>query len=264
LQAASTHAIFEVNPGQQQVHTFLELLPAANPLVNRNGVVNGASFSTSAVVAPGSIAALFGLNLAPGLASAAAVPLPQVLLNTQVIVNGVVAPLYFVSTGQINFQMPVEIFQDSVSVSVKSGALTSPFSTVQIAPLSPGIFSAQPGGIGQGAVLNQDSSANSAANPAAAGSVIQIFATGLGATDAVIATGAAGATAEPFNRTVVNPAALIGGVSVPAQFSAVAPGFIGLYQVNVQIPGGSSANPAATLQLQSAGVKSNTVTIAIK
>jgi hypothetical protein len=169
LAPISTHAIFEVNPGQQQVHTFLDVYATGTPVINRNGVVNGASFNPDAVNSPGGIASMFGTTLAPSTEAASSIPLPTTLANTQVIMDGQVLPLYFVSPSQINFQLPQNSQLPAVAVWVVSHGVQGPLTQVQIADQAPGIFA--------GAVLNQDFSANSAANPAAANSVIQIFAT---------------------------------------------------------------------------------------
>ncbi len=238
-------------------------LAVAAPVVGQNGVVNGASFSADAVVSPGSIASLFGTRLASGIGAATSKPLPTTLVGTQVLVNDLAAPLYFVSPQQINFQMPFDAAGSSAAVAVVSGGVRGPALQIKIASETPGIFSSQPGTLGQGAILNQDFSANSIDNPASPGSVIQIFATGLGATNPALPTGQAGATVPPFNSTVLTPTALVNGVAAPVQFSAVAPGFIGLYQVNVQVPA-STPTGGATLQIQAGSRSSNMVTFAVR
>lgn len=238
-------------------------LAVGAPVVGQNGVVNGASFSPDAVVSPGSIASLFGTRLASGTAAATAKPLPLTLSGTQVLVNDVAAPLFFVSPGQINFQLPAEVSDSGASIAVVSGGVRGPAIQIKTASETPGIFSTQTGALAQGAVLNQDFSANSVDNPAAPGSVIQVFATGLGATTPPLTTGQAGATAPPFNTTVLTPTALINGATAPVHFSAVAPGFIGLYQVNVQVPA-STPTGGATLQIQIGGRSSNIVTFAVR
>mgnify|MGYP001056354315 CR=1 FL=1 len=234
------------------------------PTINPNGVVNGASFSTDGLVSPGSIASLYGIDLAAGTAAAEKLPLPTKLAGTQVLVGDVPAPLFFVSPKQINFQVPVGILGTAAPITVVSGEIRGPSAQVKLAPEAPGIFTAPPGGTGQGAVLNQDSSLNSARNPAEAGSVIQIFATGLGLTDPAFATNQAGATAEPFNRTRTKPLVFIGGIQAEVLFSALAPGFVGLYQVNARVPPGTVPGAAVPLQLQAGGKGSNIVSIAVR
>ena len=174
-------------------------LAEAPPVIGEGGIVNGASFSPEAVVSPGSIASLFGMNLAAATEAATGLPLPTMLAGTEVLVNDTPAPLFFVSPSQINFQMPFEVTGPTVRIAVTSGGVRGPEVMVNVAPAAPGIFTAVPGGSGPGAVLNEDFSPNSAQNPAAVGSVIQIFATGLGATDPSLATGQPGATLPPLN-----------------------------------------------------------------
>ncbi len=234
------------------------------PAVGEGGIVNGASFARDGLVSPGSIASLFGTNLAARTEVATGLPLPTTLAGSQVLVNNVAAPLFFVSPSQINLQMPVEAAPPGVSVVVVSDETRGPAATVQIVAEAPGIFTILSTGIGQGAILNENSSINSAANPAAPGTVVQIFATGLGATSPSVATGQPGASASPFNVTVATPTVRIGGFSADVTFSAVAPGFVGLYQVNARVPLGTALGDAVPLQIQIGGRTSNLVTLAVR
>jgi uncharacterized protein (TIGR03437 family) len=245
--------------GQDSINVVVQSTTA--PTLNAGGVVNGASYAGTAL-APGSIASAFGTFLTASTASASAVPLPNTLASAQLLVNGSVAPLFYVSATQMNFQVPF-IDAGSATFQVVSAGLNGSTVTANFAATAPGVFSINSSGTGQGAVLNQDFSANSASNPAVAGSVIQIYCTGLGAVNPTLAAGSPGATSAPFNLTTVNPTVTINGVNAPVQFSAVAPGFVGLYQVNAQVPAGVSSS-AASLQVSAGGVASNTVTIAVQ
>lgn len=244
--------------------TLTVTLVVGGPVIGDNGVVNGASFSKDAIASPGAVSSLFGTNLATRTEAAVSLPLPVTLAGAQVLVNNNPAPLFFVSGQQINFQMPADITGGTVPVAVVTDGIRGLSAQVKLAGQAPGIFSASPGGTGQGAVLNQDFSPNSAQNAASVGSVVQIFLTGLGVTDPPIATGQPGATQEPFNRTVVTPVVLIGGVQASVLFSAAAPGFVGLYQVNARIPASIPSGNATSLQTQVGSLSSNTVTIAVK
>ncbi|OFV95502.1 MAG: hypothetical protein A3H28_15850 [Acidobacteria bacterium RIFCSPLOWO2_02_FULL_61_28] len=135
--------------------------------------------------------------------------------------------------------------------------------TITVAAARPAIFSTNQQGTGQGAILNQDSAPNSAASAAARGSVIQIYATGLGPTNPVVPSGSAAPSSPPAVATNA-VTATIGGVTVPAQFAGLAPGFVGLYQVNVEIPAGVTPDPEVPLILLQSGVPSNTVTLAVR
>ena len=246
-------------------------LAEAAPVIGEGGIVNGASFAPEAAVSPGSIASLFGMNLAAATEAVTALPLPTMLAGaevlvagTQVLVNDTPAPLFFVSPSQINFQMPFEVTGPTVPIAVVSGGVRGPEVMVNVAPAAPGIFTAVPGGSGQGAILNEDFSPNSAENPAAVGSVVQIFATGLGGTDPPLATGQPGASSPPFNLTAMVPVVMIGGASAEVLASGMAPGFVGLYQVNARVQAATPAGDEVLLKIEIGGGSSNTVTLAVR
>jgi uncharacterized protein (TIGR03437 family) len=142
-------------------------------------------------------------------------------------------------------------------------ALTVP-ETITVAAARPAIFTTNEQGTGQGAIRNQNSSPNSASNPAARGSVVQIFATGLGATNPVVPSGQPAPSAEPLSRVVAGVEARIGGQPAAVQFAGLAPGFVGLYQVNVVVPPGVEPGLAVELLLIQNGVPSNPVTLAVQ
>lgn len=225
-------------------------------------VLNGASFILRAV-APGSQAALFGSCLATGTASAASLPLPTTLVTTSVLINGLAAPLFFVSSGQINLQIPWELAGETeVSVVVDVDGVTSTAFMLQIAPTDPGIFTTNSSGTGQGSIFNDGTSQNSPENPAAPGDVVAIFCTGLGAVTNQPASGEA-ASGEPLSVTIQTPTVTIGGLPATVLFSGLAPGFVGQYQVNVQISADVSGGDAVPVVITIGGVQSNTVTMAI-
>ena len=106
---------------------------AADPVIR--GTVNGASFAAGVPVAAGSIASVFGSNLASAAAGARVVPLPTLLGDAKVTLNGIAAPLFYVSPGQINFQVPWELAgQSEASLTVTVGGLMSAAQTVKLAP----------------------------------------------------------------------------------------------------------------------------------
>lgn len=239
------------------------IVPAAVvPSINPGGIVNGASFSTDATISPGSISSVFGASLALRTASAVGLPLASNLGGTQLLINGNPAPLFYVSPTQVNFQLPPGV-SGPATVQVVSGTARSLGVVVSVAGAAPGIFTASSNGQGQGTILNSDFSPNTAANPASAGSAVMIYCTGLGAANPPLAAGFPGVTSEPFNRTVLTPVVTVGGRQATVLFSAGAPGFVGLYQVNVVLPAGVSGS-ATPLKLSIAGRDSNTVTISVR
>ena len=233
------------------------------PVVMPRGIVNSASFSATAGISPGSIASLFGLNLAATAKIGDSIPPSTSLAGTQVLLNGVPAPLFYVSPNQINFQAPVEISGTTAQALVISNGVSSLATSVQVAPVTPAIFTDGASGTGQAAALNENYSLNSARNSAAVGSTISIYATGLGPTNPPFATGQPGGT-SPLNNTTEVPAVLIGGAPAKVLFSGLAPGFPGEYQVNAVIPAGTPPGPAVPLEIQIGGQRSNAVTIAVQ
>jgi len=240
-------------------------LAVGSPVVSDGGIVNGASFAASTPVGPGGILSLFGSKLSASVATANSLPLPRTLNGVRVTVNGAVdAPLFYVSPTQINFQMPVEVTGTSASLVVSNGSIAGPLATVAVTAEAPGIFTTATSGSGQAAALNADFTANSSGNPAAGGSTVSFFVTGLGATNPAFVTGQTGATSEPLNRTVQTPVVMINGISAAVGFSGLAPGFVGLYQVNATVPSGTPAGPSVPVTLTINGRTSNAVTMAVK
>lgn len=249
---------------------------AQAPVLPAGGVVNGASFipasAANGPVAPGTIVAIFGQNLADSLAVASSVPLSTNLNGSSVTFGGVAAPLFFVSAGQANAQVPFNIAPGSVTVRVTRSGQNSQDQTMTLAAFSPGIFTLNQQGTGQGAILLANSGTFAAptgsipqrdARPAAKGDFITIFCTGLGAVDPPVNSGAV-APSSQLARTTTQPTVTIGGINAPVSFSGLSPGFVGLYQINVQVPQTAPSGPAVNLQITIGGVTSNLVTIAVQ
>ena len=126
-------------------------------------VVSAAS-GVAGAVPPGSIFAVYGGDLTTGSAQATKIPLSTTLLNTSVTVNGEAAPLFYVSEGQINAQMPLDIQPGVASMVVRSGASTSNTIAVTVpATAAPGVFVQYP--TNQAVVQNPDFSENTPASP---------------------------------------------------------------------------------------------------
>ncbi len=232
------------------------------PSIPQGGIVNGASFAPGSVsLSPGSIISIFGVSLASSTVSASSVPLPNTLANTRVEIDGQTAPLFFVSPGQVNAQVPAEISPSSVSLQVRNGTQVTPAVEITLGPAGPGIFSLDSSGSGPGAITHADSQvAVSATFPARPGEFLQIFANGLGPVTPPVATGFP-ASAEVLSTTDSGVEATIGGVPAEVSFSGLAPGFVGLYQMNVRVP--EIADGVAEVIVTVNGSASNPVTIQI-
>ncbi len=256
--------------------TFQVPAPAAAtgaPVLAVGGTINGASFR--APVAPGMIAAVFGERLGSSLAFASSVPLPTTLAGVSLRFSGNLAvPIFFAAPGQMNIQIPWELAgQTSATLTATTGGGVSAGIPVAIAPAAPAIFSTNQQGTGQGVVLIASSGEIAAPTgsiqgrahrPADVGEFLTIYCLGLGDVDNRPATGATSPAAEPLGRVRVIPTVTIGGVNAEVTFAGLAPGFVGLYQINVRIPDDAPAGDAVNLVITSGGVASNTVTIAVR
>jgi len=215
------------------------------PPVQLTAIVNGASYAPGAI-SPGEIVVLGGTNMGPAQGvpyqlSADGKSIPSSLAGVQVTFGSLPAPLLYVSAVQINAIVPYGVTPGAaVPVQVQYQSQTSALST-PVAAASPGIFSQDRSGLGPGAILNQDSSLNSTFSPATAGSVIQIFATGGGATTPAINDGFLAPTSGTLPQIPISQVSVtIGGVPSPqVTYAGDAPGLVaGLTQINAMVPAG--------------------------
>jgi uncharacterized protein (TIGR03437 family) len=196
-------------------------------------VVNGASFQGNVAVAPGSWVTAFGTFAGLTPAQAATLPIPKTLAGVTVSVDGVDAPVYYVSAGQINFLIPAATTTGMKPVRISwSGGMQN--ANVMITSTAPGVFLKDSATL-QGAILNQDVTQNSSINPARPGSTVSIYCTGQGAVNPTVADGAA-APRDPLSRSVVTPMVQMEGVPATLQFSGLAPDLVGVWQINAVVP----------------------------
>jgi uncharacterized protein (TIGR03437 family) len=235
------------------------------PVISPGGIVSSASFATEAPLAPGSIIAIFGTHLADGAIAAQALPLPSQLGQTQVIVAGQSMPLFFVSDSQINAMLPYDIpVNRPYQVIVQRGTSTTIPETITLAAAGPAVFTRDQTGIGPGLVFDARFRSIDATNPAAAGDAIVIYTTGLGDVTPAIPAGAP-APLDALSPTSSPATVTIGGVDAPqVLFAGLAPGFTGLYQVNVVVPAGVAAGDAVPIIITVADRPGPPVTLAVQ
>ena len=246
--------------GAAATASVTETSPTTGP-PSVGGLSNAASYTQA--FAPGGIVSVFGTQLAPATGVADTVPLPTILAGTWATINGIAAPLYFVSDKQMNIQIPYEVpVNSTATLRIENGA--SVFFPFNVSATAPAIFTTNQQGTGQGEILDNASYLLvDASHPATPGSTyIQIYCMGLGAVTNQPADGAA-ALSSPLSETSTLPQVTVGGISETATFSGLAPGFVGLYQVNALVPSGVTAGPAVQVTISIGGVASNTVTIAV-
>ena len=238
------------------------------PQTNAAALVNAANPKGGNFVAPRSIASLYGVNLAPSVIVAGGGALP-ILLGGTALVNGtILMPLFFVSPGQINMQVPNSGVTGTLPLTVSQG-IRSVTIQATIRQFAPGLFAMNGQGTGQAAtviantgILVAPEGTTADSRPAKAGEFLSIYCTGLGLTSNAPALGQPTAS-SPLSTTALTPVVTIGGVNAKVIFSGLAPGFVGLNQVNVQVPDGVAPGDAVPVVLTIGGVTSNTVTIAI-
>jgi uncharacterized protein (TIGR03437 family) len=202
-----------------------------------DAVVNAATFTSG--IAPGGLMAIFGAGLsAPGS-------------TPTVDMDGMVATVIWASAFQINAQVPPGIGPGVHTLRVSSVYGVAQQS-VNVSAVAPAIFLI--GSSSAGAVLNQDFTINGPANPLPRGQVLVVYSTGLGA---VIRQGQLSVTAATVT-------AVVNGQELPVQFAGLAPGYIGLYQVNVPIPAATPPGLGVSLTLKEGGQIGNTVAVALQ
>ena len=228
------------------------------------GVLNAASFAPPTYpISGGTLLSLFGSGLAPSEATAETTPLPTSLAGISVTINRVLAPLFFVSAGQINLQTPFSTSGTSATIVVNNNGELSNEVVVPVDASSPGIFSVEETGIGPGVLTHADFRLITEANPALPGETIVIFLTGVGALNPPVVDGAPG-PADPLSFTTdPNVAVLFGGEEGRIFFSGAAPFFVGLYQINVTIPDTVFPGPAVPVAIATSNAFSDFVDVTI-
>lgn len=234
-------------PGGSQTVSVTLVVAPIQPRVS--SIVNAANLQTGPV-SPGEMVTIFGLDLG----------------GVTVTFDGYAAPLLYVGAEQINTMVPYELSgRTAAQVIVSRNEIASSPLFVPVVETAPAIFSATQSGNGQGAILNQDNSYNSINNPAASGSVIQLFATGEGVYPGAT-TGAVTPAQPPFPALAASVRVTIGGLPAAIQYAGEAPGLIsGIFQVNAVVP--ADLPPGTQPVMLSVGQNTNssqTITVAVQ
>jgi uncharacterized protein (TIGR03437 family) len=260
-----TITVFNPPPGGG-VSNAMTFTIAPPPQFSVASLVNAAT-NRPGPVTPGTLVSLFGAGLAFTTATASRVPLPIEMGGVEVRVGSSVAPLFHVSPSQINFAVPFQS-QDvrATDLRLVINRVPAPPVSISLARFSPGIFTLNQQGTGQGAILIANTAAHAApadsvpgARPARRGEVVSIYCTGLGTVSTSPSAGS-----PPVGTTLTAPSVTIGSEPATVTFSGLAPGFVGLYQVNVEVPAAAPEGSAVPVRLSIGGVESDTVTMAIE
>jgi trimeric autotransporter adhesin len=252
-------------PPPPQSVVDVTVLPAnADAAAQPAGVINGASFDTSiqGLVVPGGYVSIYGQRMADDTAQATGGSLAPTLGNAQLLLGGQPLPLLFVNSGQVNGLIPQNLaLNSSIQLQVVRDNTQSVPVPALVTDLQPGIFTTAQTGQGQGSILIAGTGTvagpgpGPAQQPVSPGQYLEIYATGLGQ---VMGTGGAAppgdgqpapASGSPLYTTAATATVTIGGVSAPVAFAGLAPGFVALYQVNVQVPASVQAGSAVPVVL---------------
>jgi uncharacterized protein (TIGR03437 family) len=239
------------------------------------GVFSAASYA-NATVSPGELVTMFGSNIGPAIPADMSIAGGYVttnLGNVTVTFSGVNAPILYVSLNQITVQVPYEVTVGPGQPVIVSYAGNLPaVTTVTVAATAPGIFSADGSGLGEAAAINTGATSglvtlNSTTNPANIGDTVSLFLTGegnynpaplagLSNTGFIIPVGF-----TPLPQMSPLPTVTIGGVNASAGISYAGPvpgSILGVLQINVVVPLGSSTGQAVPVAVVIGGVSAQT------
>lgn len=187
---------------------------AQSPSIAANGIGNAATMQPPLTISPGSFASIYGASLTSGATMAADIrTASHRLAGTRIRLNGAPVPVIFASPGQINFLAPLDLNEGSVDLIVETPTTPSARAPIAVAPTTPGLFTTT---IGEGYAT--------------------LWVTGLGAVSA-------------DSRTILTPNVTVNETPASITYSGLAPGWPGLYQVNIQLPAG--VTPPFQFQLTS-------------
>jgi uncharacterized protein (TIGR03437 family) len=252
----------------------MEIVASTAPTISFGGVLNNATFAAGDALGVGAISALFGEFLTDQNYFAPGAPLPTTLGGARVLVNGRAAPLYFASPGQINFQMPFETVGGDAVVQVERNGVVGNRASVSVAAQA-GRILVWPG-LRYGIIVNADGTLPLPANiklgtyvskPVRAGETLVIYAIGFGRTNPAVESGAASPSSPlaQLSNVIVRfgvPGLFDSSIPQQAAFAGLTPGFVGLYQINVQVPEGVPTLDDYDLSIEYNNQPSNRVKIA--
>ena len=218
-------------------------------------ITSAASFLSGAIT-PGELVTVFGANLGPVLPAGPVVDdtgqLASKLSHTKVFFDGISAPLLYASENEVSAVVPFGIQASTIQVQVQNGSQFSANTPIAVAPAAPALYSRDGTGGNIGAIINQDGKQNSYGDPASRGSVVIMYATGVGEMNPPGINGQI-TSSVPYPVPVLPVKVLIDKQPADILYAGAAPGFVqGLIQINVRVPAAaSSGNVQVVLQVGS-------------
>ncbi len=222
----------------------------ATPRIDR--VTNAADPASR--LSPGGLISVFGQDLSPVNLATRELPLPTALGESCLTVNGVPAPVLFVSSTQVNAQMPFNVEGNVTMILRTPGGVSDNFN-LTVLPTGPGVFrTGAAGPLTDLATVVRASNGQlvTLSNPVHRGDSLVIFLTGLGRTLPAVDAGVP-APSDPLAVPLIEPEVRLGGTGLPILFSGLAPGQVGVYQINVQVPDWVSLGIDRSLVIEAGG-----------
>ncbi len=187
--------------------------------------------------APGGLVSIYGTQLSPTNLATSQIPLPTALANSCLTVNAQAMPLLYVSPTQINAQMPFQAFGDVTVIVYTPGGVSDNFYLV-VPQTAPAVFLSATAGpeIDLPTVFRADTGLLvTASDPVHRGDTLIIYLTGMGAVSPLVANGYPGPS-NPLAQVLAPPTVEIGGVPLSVDYAGLAPGEVGVYQINATVP----------------------------
>jgi uncharacterized protein (TIGR03437 family) len=244
-----------LSPASAQITGGVNQNPNPAPVINQT--VN--QMYPAGGLSPGVIAQMYGVGLASTDAYTGVVPLPTAYKGTSVLIGNRRAPLFYISDGRVDIQIPSELApgQYSILASNASGA-TSVQGTITLNAAAPGIATTA-----DGQAIASNFAFVSSRNPAKPGDIMTVYLVGMGATKPAIASGHPTASTGPLPSVTIAPVVTLDGQKAKVLFAGLSTAGVGLYQIVFQIPF-LARNGDLPLVVSQNGASANIASIAVE
>jgi uncharacterized protein (TIGR03437 family) len=225
-----------------------------------DSVLNAADRTDS--VAPGGLISIMGSNLSPTTESTTQAPLPTILGESCLTVNGMLVPMVYVSSRQVNAQLPPALEGNATLLLHTPGGISDNFN-LTIKPVAPSVFHSTVNNVSVPLIVREKNGENvTASNPIHLEDRLSIFATGLGPTTPEVPAGTA-APADPPASVIVSPTVTLGGVPVQVTFAGLNPGDVGVYRIDVYVNGKVPTGWNMPLEINQADLGSTSIDVRV-
>lgn len=242
--------------GPLQLRAVLEAVPE----ISQAGVRNGAGETPVSAVAPGSIISVYGASLAPASEAGPLNPLTQTIAGVTVQVAGHILPLFFVSPGQINAQLPFDLPVGTQTLAIKNRDMPDVTATFEVVRNAPGLITSLQGGRMVVAAIRTDGSAVSAGNPVKPGELLTLFGTGFGPHRVPVPEGFAVDELDAYR--LVDPVQIdTGNQLIVPEYAGAAAGLPGLVALRFRVPSSLSGDAVINVTALVSGVKTNSAVL---